>query len=46
MEIGLHRSCSFPENPYRPINVTDNIPCVNGQMRISSVENRLMLENG
>lgn len=36
----------FPENTHKPINVTDNIPFVNGHMCISSVENRLMLETG
>lgn len=46
MEIGLHRYCSSPENTHKPINVTDNIPFVNGHMWISSVENRLILENG
>lgn len=46
MEIGLHRYYSFPENTHKPINVTDNMPFVNGQMWISSIENRQIIENG
>lgn len=46
MEIGFYRYCSFLENIYKIINVIDNISFVNGYMWISSIENRLILENG
>lgn len=46
MKLWSSQILQFFQKTLTPINVTDNIPFVNGHMCISSVENRLMLEIG